>query len=65
MKKTISGLFHTMTTRTKPDARNWLAGQFEKTPHPMADNAVAAWTEFMGRESAELWLDARREHAQR
>lgn len=65
MKKTVSGFFHTMTTRSKPDARKWLAGQFEKNPHPMADKAVDAWTEFMGRESAELWMDARREHSQR
>ncbi len=29
-----------------------------QTPHPMADEAIAAWSEFMGRESAELWVAA-------
>ena len=37
----------------------WLSGQFDRRPHADADRAVAAWTEFMGRQSAELWLDAR------
>jgi hypothetical protein len=29
-----------------------------QTPHPVADEAIAAWSEFMGRESAELWVAA-------
>lgn len=36
----------------------WLAGQFRGEKHPMADDAIAAWSEFMGRESAELWIAA-------
>jgi hypothetical protein len=48
--------------RTKRrDARNgyWLAGQFSLRPHPFADRAVAAWSEFMGREAAVLWVAAK------
>ncbi len=37
----------------------WLAGQFRGETHPLADNAIAAWSEFMGRESAELWIAAK------
>ncbi len=58
---TMFNFFRSIAIRTKPISKNWLAGQFEQTPHTMADNAIAAWTEFMGRESAELWIDARRE----
>lgn len=29
-----------------------------QTPHPVADEAIAAWSVFMGRESAELWVAA-------
>jgi|GEM_PF-3213400 len=36
----------------------WLAGQFRGEKHPMTDDAIAAWSEFMGRESAELWIAA-------
>jgi hypothetical protein len=38
----------------------WLAGQFDRAPNPAADREVAAWAEFMGRASAELWVADRR-----
>jgi len=37
----------------------WLAGQFDRRPHPAADSAIATWSELMGREAAVLWLDAK------
>lgn len=37
----------------------WLAGQFDRRPHPTAESAIATWSEFMGREAAVLWLDAK------
>lgn len=40
----------------------WLSGQFDRRSHADADRAVAAWTEFMGRQSAELWISARNKH---
>ena len=36
----------------------WLSGQFNRRPHA-ADDAIATWTQIMGRPSAELWLAAR------
>ncbi len=36
----------------------WLSGQFDRRPHE-ADNAIATWTQLMGRQSAALWLAAR------
>jgi len=39
----------------------WLAGRFERTANPAVDREIAAWGEFMGRSSAELWAaDCRR-----
>jgi hypothetical protein len=38
----------------------WLAGQFDRAPNAIADREVAAWSEFMGRASAELWAADRR-----
>jgi len=37
----------------------WLAGQFDRRPHPGGDSAIATWSELMGRDSAVLWLDAK------
>lgn len=37
----------------------WLAGQFDRRPHPFADPAIAAWSEILGREQAKLWMTAR------
>ena len=38
----------------------WLADQFDRTSNPIADREIAAWGEFMGRSSAELWAADRR-----
>jgi len=38
----------------------WLGGQFERAPNPAIDREIAAWSEFMGRTSAELWAADRR-----
>jgi hypothetical protein len=38
----------------------WLSGQFDRKPHE-SDEAIATWTQLMGRDSAELWLAARQE----
>ena len=37
----------------------WLAGQFDRRSHPATENAIATWSELMGREAAVLWLDAK------
>ena len=37
----------------------WLAGQFDRGPNS-ADREISAWSEFMGRTSAELWAADRR-----
>ena len=34
----------------------WLAGDFDRAPRPLYDRAVAAWSELLGRDGAELWL---------
>lgn len=52
-------LLRIITWRSMADPTSWLAGQFEKTPHHMSDDAIAAWTEFMGRDAAEIWIEAR------
>ena len=52
-------LLRSITTRTPADPTSWLAGQFEWKPHPRSDDAIAAWTEFMGRDAAEIWVEAR------
>ncbi len=45
--------------RTKPARRGfWVADTFRREGHPVADNAIAAWSEFMGRDAAELWVAA-------
>lgn len=46
---------------TRPTSRDdyWLAGQFDRRAHPFADRAMAGWSEILGREGAQLWLDAR------
>jgi hypothetical protein len=48
-------------TRIRRDRRidYWLAGQFDRKGHPFADRAVSAWSEFMGRDAAVLWVAAR------
>ena len=38
----------------------WLADQFDRAPNPAADREIAAWSEYMGRTSAELWAADRR-----
>ena len=38
----------------------WLAGQYDREPNIIADREIAAWSEFMGRASAELWAADRR-----
>lgn len=38
----------------------WLAGRFEPSSNPNVDREIAAWREFMGRSSAELWAADRR-----
>jgi hypothetical protein len=48
-----------LSQRSQAKAEFWLSGQYEKTPHPLSDSAIAAWSEFMGREAAELWVAAR------
>jgi hypothetical protein len=55
MKKLFRNL---MTTTPARRQGFWLAGQFRGEKHPMADDAIAAWSEFMGRDSAELWIAA-------
>jgi hypothetical protein len=52
-------LLRTITSRTPAEPKSWLAGQFERKPHDMSDDAIAAWTEFMGRDAAEIWVEAR------
>ncbi len=37
----------------------WLAGQFDRKAHPLADRAMAAWSEILGHEQARLWMNAR------
>lgn len=52
-------LLRNLMTPASPRAQGfWLAGQFRSEKHPVADDAIAAWSEFMGRESAELWIAA-------
>lgn len=52
-------LLRTLTANTSGREQGfWLAGQFRGEKHPMADDAITAWSEFMGRESAELWIAA-------
>jgi hypothetical protein len=38
----------------------WLSGRFDRKPHE-ADEALATWTQLLGRDSAELWLAARQQ----
>jgi hypothetical protein len=45
--------------RTAPKGDFWLAGQFGRNAHIERDRAIAAWSEHLGRQSAELWLAAR------
>lgn len=37
----------------------WLAGQFDRRPSPFVDPAFATWSELLGREQAQLWMNAR------
>lgn len=37
----------------------WLAGTFTRRPHPLADSAMATWSEILGRDQARLWMAAR------
>jgi hypothetical protein len=37
----------------------WLAGQYDRRPSPLVDPALATWSELLGREQAQLWMDAR------
>ncbi|MCE9522399.1 MAG: hypothetical protein K8S25_08210 [Alphaproteobacteria bacterium] len=39
----------------------WLSGQFDRRMR-LSDDAIATWTEIMGRQSAELWLAARKQN---
>ena len=45
-------------TGAKDQADYWLAGQFDRRPHLSRDRAIAAWSEHLGRTSADLWLEA-------
>ena len=38
----------------------WFADQFDRASNPSMDREIAAWGEFMGRSSAELWAADRR-----
>jgi hypothetical protein len=49
--------------RAAPKGDFWLAGQFGRSAHAAHDRAVAAWSEHLGRQSAELWLAARASEA--
>jgi hypothetical protein len=51
--------FRSGAPRRQLSSGYWLAGQFDRRPHPFADRAVAAWSELLGREGAELWLAAK------
>lgn len=53
------GLVKALRARAKTQPDFWLAGQFDRRPHLAADRAIAAWSEHLGRESAELWVAAR------
>jgi hypothetical protein len=37
----------------------WLAGQYDRRPNPFVDPALATWSELLGREQAQLWMNAR------
>lgn len=54
MKTMLRRLVRTMPARPG----FWVAGTFPREGHPVADNAIAAWSEFMGRDAAELWVAA-------
>ena len=45
--------------RTRERGAYWLAGEFDRRPHAFADQAMAAWSEILGREQAQLWMTAR------
>ncbi len=55
----------TLRNRKAPKSDFWLAGQFTRTTHGERDRAIAAWSEHLGRQSAELWLAACAAHGQR
>ena len=37
----------------------WLACAFDRRPNPRVDEALATWSEILGREQARLWMAAR------
>jgi hypothetical protein len=51
-------LFRELRVRRGDRTDYWLAGQFARKTHPSADRAIAAWSEFMGRDAAMLWVVA-------
>lgn len=48
-----------LTTTKRSTADYWLAGVFDRKSNPLADQALATWSEILGREQARLWMAAR------